>query len=231
MNIFAVSDLHLSIAANKPMDIFGAHWDNHFEKISADWRGKVADEDVVLICGDISWAMRYDDFMPDLAAIEALPGNKVMIKGNHDYWHTSLSKTRALLDEKTFFIQNDCVTLGETAFAGSRCWTQRGSDGFDKEDEKIYIREYDRLKLSLDKAEKTGFPIIVMTHYPPFGLNFTESDYTELIEKYDVRKVIYGHIHGQAAKSKDYASVTIGGIEYCLTSCDHLGFSLKKIDI
>ncbi len=231
MKLFAISDLHLSGGCRKPMDIFGSHWEGHWEKITADWREKVGENDAVAICGDISWAMKYDEFEPDISAIRSLPGKKVMIRGNHDYWHTSLAKTRAMLDGNTFFLQNDCVEIGGAVFAGTRGWQQEDADHFDSSDRKIYDRELGRLRMSLEAAAKKKKPIVVLTHFPPFSRSFSESPFTELVEKYEVSTVLYGHIHGTAALSKEYANVKLNGIRYVLTSCDHLRFSLKEIDI
>ncbi|MGI6003789.1 MAG: metallophosphoesterase [Christensenellales bacterium] len=227
MNIYAVSDLHLSGAAPKAMDIFGDHWRNHFEQIKSAWLQAVGEDDVVLIAGDISWAMHLSDAKVDLDAIGALPGKKIMIRGNHDFWWGSISRVRAALAEGTYALQNDSVTLGASAFAGSRGWTCPGGTHYTQEDEKIYNRELMRLEMSLAHAAKSQKPIIGMIHYPPFNERQEPSGFTELFERFEVRKVVYGHLHGASVKSA--FNGVINGVQYILTSCDAIGFAPKRI--
>lgn len=228
MKLFAIGDLHLSHAAEKPMDIFGAGWDNHVGHIAAAWRDSVGEEDAVLIPGDISWAMRLKDAVPDFEYIASLPGKKILLRGNHDYWWTSLSKVRKMLPPGIYALQNDAVEIGNgAAAAGSRGWICPGSAGFDRaRDQRIYEREVIRLELSLSKAPK-GSRIIAMLHYPPFNEKRLSSDFTELFEKYGVERVVYGHLHGRACKNA-FEGMR-GGIEYTLCSADHLGFAPKFI--
>ncbi len=229
MKIFAISDLHLSLGGEKSMDIFGPHWENHWQRIAEDWRSKVQPEDVVLIAGDISWAMQYEEALPDLQAICAMPGTKVMIKGNHDFWHASLQKTRQLLENHTYFIQNDAVELGDFVFAGTRGWKQWQEEDFTPQDEKIYRREAGRLRLSLEQAKKTGRKIIGMSHYPPFLANRGPSVFTQCYGEFGVETVIYGHIHGDFTKFHMEPRIRIENTDYFLTSCDFLNFQLKQI--
>lgn len=227
MNIYAVSDLHLSNTVNKPMDIFGDNWDNHWQKIQDDWRERVNDEDIVLLAGDLSWGINLDEAKEDLSQICSMPGIKIMIKGNHDYWHNSLKKTNEILFNQSYFIQNNSVHIGEYAFAGTRGWLQEG-DAFTEEDRRIYLRELNRLELSL-KSIPAGFRKIAMMHYPPFSIEKGETEFTRLFEKYGVEKVIYGHIHGSFNFNRGYDNISINGVEYILTSCDYLKFKLTKI--
>ncbi len=229
MRRFAISDLHLSLAKPKAMDIFGDNWRGHWEKIARDWQSRVGPEDAVLIAGDISWAMNYEEFAPDLAAVKAMPGKKLFIKGNHDYWHGSLNKTRQLMGEDCLFLQNDAALLGEVAVAGGRGWKQPGDAGFTEEDAKIYKRELIRARLSLDCAKKLGGDILFMTHYPPFQGNRQPTEYTALMEEYGVRTVVYGHIHGQGPGRAPYSDFSMNGVEYLLTSCDYLDFQLREL--
>lgn len=157
MKLFAIGDLHLSHSSNKPMSVFGPNWDNHAERIAAAWRERVSDEDAVLIPGDISWAMQLDEARPDIEYIAALPGKKVIMRGNHDYWWGSISKVRDMLPCCMYALQNDTVELGSVTIAGSRGWICPGSSGFDPEtDKKIYDREVIRLQLSLSGANRAA---------------------------------------------------------------------------
>lgn len=229
MKIFAISDPHLSLAQEKPMDVFGRHWTGHWEKIVASWEASVSPEDAVVVAGDLSWAMGYEDAAPDLAAICGLPGHKVLIRGNHDYWHGSLKKTREMLGSGTYFLQNDAVRLGEYTFCGARGWKQRGADDFEAQDEKIFSRELERLRLSLAAAKKLGGELIGVSHYPPFSQSHERSEFSDLYAQAGVRTVIYGHLHGQYIKKEEYEDICVDGVSYYLTSCDFLGFELKRI--
>ena len=229
MSVYAISDTHLSTVMPKPMDIFGSNWTDHWARISGDWKQKVSEADTVLIAGDISWAMSEKDAKPDLDLICAMPGTKVMIKGNHDYWHGSLSKTRAMLYHNTFFIQNDCYEAGDFVVAGTRGWIGKDEKGFSKDDLKIFNRELSRLKLSLDSAQKSGKQIIGMMHYPPYSANKKSSEFTDMFRDYGVKTVVYGHIHGEAFLHMDYSDAVIDGVKYILTSCEYLDFQLRKI--
>ncbi len=224
--IYSISDLHLGTCVDKPMDIFGKKWEGHFDKIKEDWLKKVKAEDVVLLAGDLSWAMTIDEVKEDLAAIAALPGKKVLLKGNHDYWWQSLAKVKGVLPEGVYVVQNDVLRIGKYLFCGSRGWTTE-SDA--EEDKKIYERELIRLELSLSamsKIREEGDVVVGMTHYPPFGVTLASTRVTELFKKYGVEKVVYGHLHGNAyAKRK----VFLDGATYFLTSCDLVDFSLVEV--
>jgi predicted phosphohydrolase len=142
MNIYAISDLHLSATADKPMDVFGGNWEGHFEKIKNDWKKKVQPEDIVLISGDISWAMKMSDALVDLRSLAELPGKKLFIRGNHDYWWNGITKLRDSAPDETFyFLQTDAVRIGEFVIVGSRGWTCPDSADFTEQDKKLYLRE------------------------------------------------------------------------------------------
>ena len=225
--IYSISDLHLGSSVDKPMDVFGAKWEGHFEKIKADWLKKVKEDDVVLLAGDLSWAMTLEEAKPDLFAIAALPGKKVILKGNHDYWWQSLSKVRGALPQGIFALQNDVVRIGKYLICGTRGWTVVHEK---EEDKKIFDREVIRLDLSLSamsKVREEGDVVIGMTHYPPFDVSLEPTPVTELFTKYGVEQVVYGHLHGNAyAKKKVYLDRTT----YYLTSCDLVDFSLVSIN-
>ncbi len=227
MSIYAISDFHLDGGQNKAMDVFGKNWENHAEKIKNNWLDIIKEEDLVLISGDISWAMKLEDAKPDLDLIGNLPGKKVMIKGNHDFWHDSLSKTRNVLDGSIYFLQNDVYCFEDYVIAGTRGWKQKGESGFNAEDEKIYKRELGRLKMSLDIAKKKDKKIIVMMHYPPYSFKKDKTEFTELISQYNVECVVFGHIHGykkEMMMPENRFEVDLNDIKYILTSCDYIDF-------
>jgi len=224
--IYSISDLHLGTCVDKPMDIFGKQWEGHFDKIKEDWLRRVGADDVVLLAGDLSWAMTLDEAKDDLAAIASLPGKKVLLKGNHDYWWQSISKVRSALPEGVYALQNDVLRIGKYLICGSRGWVM---DHPTEEDKKIFDREVIRLELSLSamaKMREEGDRVIGMTHFPPFDLSFASTPITELFRKYQVDTVVYGHLHGNVyAKKKVYLDRT----NYYLTSCDLVGFTLVEI--
>lgn len=231
MRLFAIGDLHLPGGDDKPMDVFDPGWNGHFFRISEDWRERVSPEDTVLIPGDISWALQLGNALPDLQAIGELPGRKILLKGNHDYWWTSLSRVRAALPEGMQVLQYDAIDLGDIVICGSRGWNQPTEDTpLEKEDEKIYLRELQRLELSLQaaNAKAAGKPIAAMMHFPPLYDTMRDTAFTALLEKYGVSKVVYGHLHGQGIRT-GFNGIW-NGIEYHLVSCDSLGFRLAQID-
>ena len=152
MKVFSISDLHLSINCNKPMDIFGPVWENYLQDIERSWNELVSDDDIVLIAGDISWAMRFEDAIPDLNYIASLKGHKVIIRGNHDYWWKGIKNLRADLPHKVYALQNDAMKIGNVVICGSRGWVVPEVEHKTPEDEKIYNREVIRLELSLKSA-------------------------------------------------------------------------------
>lgn len=230
MNVYAISDLHMSGGEDKPMNVFGSNWENHLEKIFASWNSLVEDDDVVIIAGDISWAMKLEGGVEDLKLLKGLKGKKIFCRGNHDYWWSGITRLRALSPDDSFvFLQNDCVKVENVIFAGSRGWTCPGSADFTEQDRKIYEREAVRFSLAFDAANKIrsdGDILISVMHYPPFSIKKEPTLFTELFEKNNVNKVVFGHIHGPIY----FPYYTeINGIGYYLTSCDKLGFKLIKI--
>lgn len=221
MRVFAISDLHLSGAVQKPMDIFGKRWNDHWSRIRKNWAAcGIEQDDVVLIAGDISWAMTLDQAMVDLNEIGELPGIKLILRGNHDYWWNSLSKLRKALPAGMYALQNDAMTIGGYTFCGSRGWVCPGSTNFKVEDRKIYERELLRTGLSLEAAAKQGGRLVAMMHYPPFNERQEPSGFVELFERYGVELVVYGHLHGRSCLSAFEGDIR--GVEYRLTSCDYL---------
>lgn len=230
MKVFAIGDLHLSGMNPKPMDVFGTGWENHFGKIKEDWSAQVDDGDVVLICGDISWGITFEEGLYDLNSLKELKGKKVFIRGNHDYWWSGITKLRrAAPDDSFYFLQNDCVKFGNVIICGSRGWTCPGSPDYTEQDNKLYLREAERFKLCFAQAEKVrgdGDRLIAMIHFPPFSVKTPDTLFTKLFEEQKVEKVIFGHVHGEAYFP--YRTVR-SGVEYILTSCDKVGFKLQRI--
>ncbi len=227
MRLFAIADLHMPGGQDKPMHVFGDHWEGHLERIFGDWQKRVGPEDAVLLPGDITWAMTLDQAMDDLAAIGALPGAKVLLRGNHDYWWSSIGRIRNALPAGVYALQNDAVRLGERIIAGSRGWQTPGSKDFSPQDEKIYNREVQRLALSLRDAAKHEAPITVMMHFPPFNEKQEANGFTDLFAEYGVKRVLFGHLHGKSAEAA-FRGVR-DGVEYSLVSCDALDFRLCEI--
>ena len=226
MRLFAIGDLHLPGADNdKAMSVFGPEWDNHFARIAEAWRASVTPEDAVLIPGDISWAMHLEDALPDLQRISELPGRKVMIRGNHDYWWSAIGRIRSVLPPGMTALQNDAVDLGETVVCGTRGWMiPTGETPQDPDNRRIYLREVQRLALSLDQGKRLAGnrPLVVMLHFPPLYAGERRSGFTDLMEQYQVQWCVYGHLHGNGIRAG--WNGTERGIRYRLTSCDSLNF-------
>lgn len=230
MALYAIGDLHFSPQNNKPMDIFG--WKNHKEKILDYWLTHITEKDVVIIAGDISWAMKYTEAIENLDEINTLPGKKILLRGNHDFWWQSLSKMQKEYPQM-FFLQNNCYEDDQYLVFGTRGWDLPGSNDFTESDKKIYEREKLRLQLSFDFAdseaekqeEKTR---IVAMHYPPVIENQKQSEITSLMEQNDIKHMVYGHLHG-AESFKNVFEGNYNGTNYHLVSADYLEFKIKKI--
>jgi len=229
MKIFAIADTHLSgEPPAKPMTIFGKHWQGHWDKIKTSWQEQVAAEDVVLIAGDISWAMKLSDALVDLEAIASLPGRKIMIRGNHDYWWQTLSKMTKAVGGKIEFLNNNFTSAGEWAICGSRGWTCPEDPSFTAEDQPVFARELLRVEASLSAAQAAGFTrTLLMLHFPPFYNHQAKTGFADLIAKYNVEICIYGHLHSDSIKNA--ATGIINGAAYYLVSCDALDFKLKQL--
>lgn len=226
MTIWAISDLHLP-ARTKPMDIFGPHWANHFERISEDWISRVNEEDIVLLPGDLSWAMQLEEAEEDIEKIGALPGTKLLLRGNHDYWWSSIGRVRRSLPERCFAIQNDSMMIGDYLFAGTRGWTIPVEPDGSSDDAKIYRRERQRLEMSLKsaRAQSSDAPLIVMMHYPPRSDN--QIGFSDLLSAYHADEVVYGHLHGGGLVGA--INGVVDGLNYHQVSCDGLDFKLACI--
>lgn len=230
MNVYSISDLHLDINNTKPMDIFGPVWHNYLDKIVDSWNSLVQDDDVVILAGDYSWAMKLDEVVPDFDFLKNLKGTKILIRGNHDYWWSSVSRVREKLPSNTYVLQNDAIKIGEYIFCGNRGWQIPEGKYDTEENQKLYNRELVRLELSMKSAKKlqtNNEKIIYITHYPPFNNKIEPSLYTKMLEEYGVSYVVFGHLHGYVNPKMLYNE--INGIKYFLTSCDAVKNRLVKI--
>lgn len=226
--IYAIGDLHFDHSKQKPMDVFGENWINHKEKIVDHWKSCVNDDDLVLVPGDISWALKLDEAVPDLMLIDSLPGHKLFIKGNHDYWWESISRLKSLDLESITFIRNNSYQYKDVGIGGTRGWMSRDSDGFDEGDEKIYKRELLRLDASLSTIDDGVTKKIAMLHYPPFDGKLRPNDFVDVLVKHKVDMCIYGHLHAEGLR---YAvEGIINGVDFKLVSSDFLDFKLKIIE-
>jgi predicted phosphohydrolase len=250
MKIFAISDLHLSLRDGrlyKPMDRFGAGWRDHHLKIQDDWHERVDSEDLVLVPGDISWAGKPAEALEDLEWLGRLPGRKVLVKGNHDWWlPSSRKKAQELLPDSVTVIRNDAALVGDVLLFGSRLWNVPGLEfpmdviendeplvpGRDSEkDAKILQREFERLKLSIEVARTIAEnnavrTRICLTHFPPTDFNGAATEATRLLAGFETDACVFGHVHGLPQGHK---SVDVGGVRYYLTSCDYLNFKLLSV--
>ncbi len=239
MSLFVISDLHLSIGEgiNKPMEVFGARWTDYTAKLERNWRSVITDEDDVVIAGDISWALKLSDALPDLKFIDSLPGTKYIGKGNHDFWWTTAKKMNALFEENGIttikFLYNNAYRLNNFIICGSRGWfTDKAQQHVvgDVDYDKIVNREVTRLKLSLNEAVKLRgndeIPILVFLHFPPVWREFVCPEIISLLKEYGIKDCYFGHIHGNyyIPKSFEY-----DGIRMVLTSADFLNFAAMPI--
>ena len=234
MAIYAIADLHLSFLNDKPMNIFGDNWNNHTERIKKNWKQKVRQEDTVILLGDFSWAMYLNDTRPDFEYLNSLPGTKIMLKGNHDYWWSTVNSMRNYIKENQFkdidFIYNNAYEFENKIIVGTRGW----SFGEDDESKKMIQREVARLELSIKNGIENysvDKEIIAFLHYPPIiNQNIQNNEMNEsikMLKKYDIKKCYYGHLHSTAIK--DAVEGEHFGIDFKLVSADALDFNLIKI--
>ncbi len=244
MRIWAIADLHLSFGTpNKSMDVFGPEWEKHADQIAESWKSLIHAEDLVLIPGDISWAMRPEEALPDLEWIEKLPGTKVLLKGNHDFWWGSLKKIATLLPPSLHLVQNNVFRWKDVAIGGTRLWDSEeysfnsfiefrenprqkksGPEDAAQEDlsEKIFERELLRLEMSLSQFPTDVKVRIAMTHYPPIGSNLEPSRASQILEKHGVGICVFGHLHNIKAGISLFGEAR--GVRYVLASADYLRF-------
>ncbi len=230
MHLYAIGDLHYSgNPPTKPMNIFGDHWTDHESKINHSWNEQVNNNDIVCIVGDISWAMKLENALPDLLRISQMPGKKIMIRGNHDFWWSSKKKMTTSTNETITFLQGDAVNTPTASIGGTRGWLCEGDSYFDKKkDQPIYEKELVRMERSLQSMDTSGkVPRIMLLHYPPFNDRNEPSGFTNLLEKYHIDHCIFGHLHD----TPSFARVPShwGHTKLHLVSADYLHFSVKQI--
>jgi uncharacterized protein len=232
MRVFAIGDLHLAGGTGKTMDRFGEHWRDHDRKIFEAWERNVAADDLVLIAGDTSWAMRLEDALPDLERIGQMPGLKLLVKGNHDYWWETRSKMSRVLHPSINILQASSIIVNRVAVAATRGWVCPNDSHFEEEDAKLYEREVGRLRAALGtlRGRESEFDtLIVALHYPPTNNRHQPSGFTELIDEYRADVCVYGHLHGD-----DIRTALTGlreNTEYQLVSADAAGFAPVQIMI
>ena len=227
MSIYVLADLHLSFGVEKPMDIFPG-WKDHYKRIKTNWERLVTDEDTVIIPGDISWGLTLEEALPDFQYIQDLPGQKIISKGNHDYWWQTNKKLQKFLDDNHFdtirFLHNNSYEVGDYIICGTRGWIFENGQ---PQDEKVILREAGRLKASLDyiKSDKEK---LVFLHYPTIFQDQRATHIIDTLKQYNVKRCFYGHLHG---KTINYAFNGVSdGIKYKLISADALNFCPYLID-
>ena len=247
MKIWAIADLHLCFGVPaKTMEVFGSEWKDYTQKIETNWKKNVEEDDLVLIAGDTSWAIKPEEVIPDLEWIESLPGTKIMIKGNHDYWWPSLKKLNELLPPSIHAIQNGAFDHNGITIGGSRLWdteeysfenlielkdnpySPKKTDFIEEAtqlelSQKIFSRELQRLKLSLGQINKSASIRIAMTHYPPISADLQDSEASKILEEHGIQCCVFGHLHNVKPDLQPFGEKN--GVKYILTSSDYLNFT------
>lgn len=235
MSIYVIGDLHLSFGQDKPMNIFGENWNDHANKIKNNWINKVKEDDLVILPGDFSWAMHLEDAFEDFKYLSKLPGTKLLLKGNHDYWWSTLNKMKNYLSENGFnkidFIYNSAYLYNNKIIVGTRGWSLQDSENSNK----MIHRENERLKLSIEDGIKQfgiNKEIICFMHYPPINSkNIMKNNHLEFfstMKQYNVKRCYYGHLHGKS--HMEAINEIVEGIKFQLVSSDYLNFDLIKIE-
>lgn len=225
MAIFVIGDLHLSLGGEKPMDVFPG-WQGYVQRLEENWRRLVGPGDTVVAAGDISWAMKLEDAAADFAFLESLPGQKLLLKGNHDYWWTTARKMETWFAGQGFsslkLLHNNSYTVEGKALCGTRSWMFEPGE---PHDDKVMARELGRLRMSLDAAQQGEK--VVFLHYPPVYPGASAPQVTALLQEYGVKRCFYGHLHGAAIRHA--VQGVVDGVEYRLISADSLGFCPYKL--
>ena len=224
MSIYGISDLHLSFGTDKPMDIFRG-WNNHTERLFANWNRLVNDEDTVILPGDLSWALKLEETKKDFEFLKTLKGKKILIKGNHDLWWSTAKKIHTFFENENItdceILFNNSIVAEGYAIAGTRGWFYDNSGS-----QKVLLREAGRLETSIKSALSSGLPILVFLHYPPVYGDYACREILDVLQKYNIRDVYHGHIHGAGFNNtvKEFE-----GINFHLISCDCTEFTPIRI--
>ena len=229
MSLYAIGDLHLSLSVDKPMDIFGDKWSGYTEKIKNGFSA-LTDDDVTVLCGDLSWGLGIDECEKDFAFIDALPGKKIILKGNHDFWWSTVNKTKKFFEAHNIstieILHNNFFEYGEYAICGTRGWFYEEETGAEH-DKKIMAREIGRLRASLEAAGDRKK--LVFLHYPPIFLDYKCEGILDLLKEYEVRLCCYGHLHGKACSAA--FNGWRGGTQFKLLSADYVDFKPVKLEL
>ena len=227
MALYTIGDLHLSLAANKSMEVFGGSWERYTERLEENF-SRLRPEDVTVLCGDLSWGLSLEESLPDFQLIDRFPGKKLLLKGNHDYWWNTVSKMKQFFDQHGIssidILHNNCFFYGDYALCGTRGWFFE-EDFAGSPDEKVLRREAGRLEASLRQAQ--GREILCFLHYPPLYQGYTCPELLQLLQRYPVRRCYYGHLHGPSHRLAREG--LYDGVEYHLVSADYLQFQPMKI--
>jgi len=227
MALYAIGDLHLSLASNKPMEVFGDGWRDYVRRLEEAF-SQLNDDDVIVLCGDLSWGMSLEESLEDFRFIDSLPGKKYLMKGNHDYWWNTVSKMdRFFLANGLHTLEilhNNCKFYRDIALCGTRGWFYE-LDNQGTHDEKVLLREVGRLETSLKAAGDR--PILAFLHYPPLYTGYRCPEIIKKLQEYRVERCFYGHLHGPTHKRA--IEGTVENVTYSLVAADYLGFQPKKI--
>lgn len=228
MSLFAIGDTHLSFSCDKPMDIFKG-WDDYTKRLQKNWEAVVEEKDTVVIAGDISWAMKLEDAQKDFSFLEGLPGKKIIMKGNHDYWWQTKKKLSEFIDSNGFktidILFNNAFRVGDFTVCGSRGWFY---DAEKDADMKVLLREAGRLQMSIDEAKKLGGEIIAFLHYPPLMQSQECKEIMDVLKRNEIKRCYYGHLHGPSCSLS--VNENVDGIDFRLISADFLSFCPKLIE-
>lgn len=241
MSLYAISDLHLSINENtgKSMEVFGPRWKDYVKKLERNWRAVINDDDVVVIPGDVSWAMTTDEAIPDFKFIESLPGKKLIGKGNHDFWWSTVTKMNTFFEENEIksveLLHNNAFETEDFIICGTRGWfndeSQQNTVGGTAVDyQKIVNREKARLKMSLEAGKKlrgdSGKETLVFMHFPPVYNEFLCRELIDVLKEYEIKRCFFGHIHGNYYMNK---TTEFEGINFIMIASDYLNFAPMPI--
>lgn len=229
MALFAIADTHLSLSTDKSMNVFSG-WDDYVERLENHWRELITDDDTVVIAGDISWGMNLEQAKQDFAFLDTLPGKKLILKGNHDYWWTTRRKMDRFFEENGWdtlrIVHNDCVVVDEYAVCGTRGWFFDAEEDADK---LVLMREAGRLRTSIRAAKETGKKPIVFLHYPPRYADQICEEILDVLHEERITHCYYGHIHSNGIRLAVQGEVE--GIHYRLISADALRFCPIPVQI